>query len=147
MHKTYWAIEKNHPPKQADTLTSYLLPHEKGNRTEVLRTPREGAQKAVMNYRVIAEGERYCLLEVDLLTGRKHQIRAQLSSIGCPIKGDLKYGAPRSNVGGGISLQSHRISFEHPVSHTWVDVTAPVPNEPLWQALATAASQSKQSEG
>lgn len=81
--KTYWAIVKNHPPKQTDTLTSYLISHEKGNRTEVLRSPREGAQKAVLNYRVIAEGERYCLLEVDLLTGRKHQIRAQLSSLCC----------------------------------------------------------------
>ena len=135
---------KNHPPKQTDTLTNYLISHEKGNRTEVLRSPREGAQKAVLNYRVIAEGERYCLLEVDLLTGRKHQIRAQLSSIGCPIKGDLKYGAPRSNVGGGISLQSHRICFEHPVSHIKVDVTAPVPNEPLWQALAAEAEKNSQ---
>lgn len=142
--KTYWAIVKNHPPKQTDTLTSYLISHEKGNRTEVLRSPREGAQKAVLNYRVIAEGERYCLLEVDLLTGRKHQIRAQLSSIGCPIKGDLKYGATRSNVGGGISLQSHRICFEHPVSHIKVDVTAPVPNEPLWQALAAEAEKNSQ---
>ena len=139
--KTYWAIVKNRPPKDEDTLTSYLTAIEKGNHTVVSPTPKEGAQKAVMKYKVIATGERYYLLEVKLLTGRKHQIRAQLSSIGCPIKGDLKYGAPRSNVGGGISLQSHRIQFEHPVSHIQVDVTAPVPNEPLWRALAEAAEQ------
>ena len=141
VHKTYWAIVQNRPPKQTDTLTHYLVAHEKRNRTEVFDAPKEGAQKAVLKYRVIAEGERYHLLEVELLTGRKHQIRAQLSHIGCPIKGDLKYGARRSNPGGGISLQSHRICFQHPVSKLEIDITAPVPPQPLWQALAAAASE------
>lgn len=143
VHKTYWAIVKNRPPKDADTLTHWLLPHEKGNRTEVFAAPKEGAQKAVLKYRVIADGERYHLLEVELLTGRKHQIRAQLSHIGCPIKGDLKYGAQRSNPGGGISLQSRRICFQHPVSKLDIDVTAPTPHEPLWQALAAEALEQK----
>ena len=143
VHKTYWAIVQNRPPKQTDTLTHYLVAHEKGNRTEVFDAPKEGAQKAVLKYRVIAEGERYQLLEVELLTGRKHQIRAQLSHIGCPIKGDLKYGARRSNPGGGISLQSHRICFQHPVSKLEIDITAPVPPQPLWQALAADASEQK----
>ena len=143
VHKTYWAIVQNRPPKQTDTLTHYLVAHEKGNRTEVFDAPKEGAQKAMLKYRVIAEGERYHLLEVELLTGRKHQIRAQLSHIGCPIKGDLKYGARRSNPGGGISLQSHRICFQHPVSKLEIDITAPTPPQPLWQALAAAASEQK----
>lgn len=143
VHKTYWAIVQNRPPKQTDTLTHYLVAHEKGNRTEVFDAPKEGAQKAVLKYRVIAEGERYHLLEVELLTGRKHQIRAQLSHIGCPIKGDLKYGARRSNPGGGISLQSHRICFQHPVSKLEIDITAPTPPQPLWQALVAAASEQK----
>ena len=143
VHKTYWAIVQNRPPKQTDTLTHYLVAHEKGNRTEVFDAPKEGAQKAVLKYRLIAEGERYHLLEVELLTGRKHQIRAQLSHIGCPIKGDLKYGARRSNPGGGISLQSHRICFQHPVSKLEIDITAPTPPQPLWQALAEAASEQK----
>lgn len=143
VHKTYWAIVQNRPPKQTDTLTHYLVAHEKGNRTEVFDAPKEGAQKAVLKYRVIAEGERYHLLEVELLTGRKHQIRAQLSHIGCPIKGDLKYGARRSNPGGGISLQSHRICFQHPVSKLEIDITAPTPPQPLWQALAADASEQK----
>lgn len=143
VHKTYWAIVQNRPPKQTDTLTHWLVAHEKGNRTEVFDAPKEGAQKAVLKYRVIAEGERYHLLEVELLTGRKHQIRAQLSHIGCPIKGDLKYGARRSNPGGGISLQSHRICFQHPVSKLEIDITAPTPPQPLWQALAADASEQK----
>ena len=143
VHKTYWAIVQNRPPKQTDTLTHWLVAHEKGNRTEVFDAPKEGAQKAVLKYRVIAEGERYHLLEVELLTGRKHQIRAQLSHIGCPIKGDLKYGARRSNPGGGISLQSHRICFQHPVSKLEIDITAPTPPQPLWQALVAAASEQK----
>ena len=84
---------------------------------------------------MIAQSNNYWLLEINLMTGRKHQIRAQLSHIGCPIKGDLKYGAKRSNPDGGISLQSHRITFVHPVSKLNTDVTAPVPDDTLWQSL------------
>ena len=89
-----------------------------------------------MTDRVISQSDNYYLLEIDLHTGRKHQIRAQLAHLGCPIKGDLKYGAPRSNPDGGISLQSHHIHFVHPVSKQVVDITAPTPTDPLWQALA-----------
>lgn len=136
MHKTYWAVVRNRPPQPAATLVHYLMPVEKGNHTVVTTPGHRGAVRAELNYRVIASSDNYHLLEVELLTGRKHQIRAQLASIGCPIKGDLKYGAPRSNPGGGISLQAHRLQFIHPVSGKNIDITAPVPREPLWQALA-----------
>ncbi|MCF0181552.1 MAG: RluA family pseudouridine synthase [Muribaculaceae bacterium] len=137
VHKTYWAIVKNRPPKTADNLVHFLTSREANNKTYVSSSPTKGSVKAELNYRLIASGDNYHLLEIELITGRKHQIRAQLSAIGCPIKGDLKYGAPRSNPDGGISLQSHRIHFIHPVSKNVVDVTAPVPNEPLWQQLAS----------
>lgn len=139
VHKTYWAIVQHAPQQPAGTLTHWLTAVERNNKTYVSDTPRDGAQKAVLNYRLLASGERYHLLEIELITGRKHQIRAQLAHIGCPIKGDLKYGAPRSNPDGGICLQSHRITFEHPVSHITVDVTAPIPDEKLWQELAKMA--------
>ena len=134
--KTYWAIVGKCPAQDSGTLTHWLTPVEKNNKTYASPTPRQGAVKAVLNYRVIAHGERYHLLEIELITGRKHQIRCQLAAIGCPIKGDLKYGAPRSNPDGGISLQSHRICFKHPVSGKDIDITAPVPHDALWQALA-----------
>lgn len=143
VHKTYWAIVKNRPPKDEDTLTHYLVSVEKNNKTYVVKPGTEGAQKAVLNYRIIGQSNNYFLLEIDLITGRKHQIRAQLSHLGCPIKGDLKYGAPRSNPDGGISLQSHRIKFIHPVSKEEIDVTAPLPHDALWQALASSALNSK----
>ena len=136
VHKTYWAIVKNRPPKDADTLTDYLVSVERNNKTHVVKPGTKGAQKAVLNYRIITQSNNYFLLEIELLTGRKHQIRAQLAHLGCPIKGDLKYGAPRSNPDGGISLQSHRICFTHPVSKIEIDVTAPLPNDALWKALA-----------
>ncbi len=136
VQKTYWAIVKNRPPKNTDTLTDYLVSVEKNNKTYVTDANTPGAQKAVMTYRVISQSDNYYLLEIDLHTGRKHQIRAQLAHLGCPIKGDLKYGAPRSNPDGGISLQSHHIHFVHPVSKQVVDITAPTPTDPLWQALA-----------
>lgn len=137
VHKTYWAIVKNRPPKGGGNLVHYLTSREANNKTYVSSSPTKGSVKAELNYRVIASGDNYHLLEIELITGRKHQIRAQLSAIGCPIKGDLKYGAPRSNPDGGISLQSHRIHFVHPVSGVTVDVTAPVPDDALWQALAS----------
>ena len=122
-------------PKDEDTLTNYLISVEKNNKTYVTSHDTKGAQKAVMKYRIIAQSKNYYLLEIDLLTGRKHQIRAQLAHLGCPIKGDLKYGAPRSNPDGGISLQSHRIHFIHPVSKQEIDITAPLPHDTLWQEL------------
>lgn len=139
--KTYWAITKNMPPKQEDTLTHYITTRERINKSYASTTPKEGAAKAVLKYRVIARGDRYSLLEINLLTGRKHQIRVQLSAIGCPVKGDLKYGAERSNPDGSISLLSHRIEFDHPVSKQHIDITAPLPDDRLWQELGKIAAE------
>lgn len=138
--KIYWAICRNCPENKAGRLTHYLHSVEKNNKSYVSDTPEDGALKAVLDYKVIGKSEFYTLLEVTLHTGRKHQIRAQLSAIGCPIKGDLKYGASHSNPDGGISLQSHRISFTHPVSGELIDITAPVPNDKLWKILADNVS-------
>ena len=139
--KTYWAITKNMPPKQEDTLTHYITTRERINKSYASTTPKEGAAKAVLKYRVIARGDRYSLLEINLLTGRKHQIRVQLSARGCPVKGDLKYGAERSNPDGSISLLSHRIEFDHPVSKQHIDITAPLPDDRLWQELGKIAAE------
>ena len=111
------------------------------NKTTAYNSPRNGAQRAELDYRLIATGDNYRLLEVNLKTGRHHQIRCQLSKMGCPIKGDLKYGADRSNPDGGISLHARRIRFEHPVSHNIIDITAPVPGDRLWHDLETKANQ------
>ena len=137
VHKTYWAIVKNRPPHPTGTLTHWLTSVEKNNKTYASLTQKPGSTKAVLNYRLLASSDRYHLLEIELITGRKHQIRCQLSAIGCPIKGDLKYGAERSNPDGGISLQSHRIQFVHPVSGKEIDITAPLPDDTLWQTLAS----------
>ena len=139
--KTYWAIVKNCPPKPEDTLTHYITTNERINKSRAWNTPKPDSLKAVLKYRIVAHSDNYHLLEVNLLTGRKHQIRVQLSAIGCPIKGDLKYGAQRSNPDGGISLQSHRIEFVHPVSGETILVTAPVPPDNLWQSLAQSVSE------
>lgn len=135
VNKTYWAITRNLPPKEEDTLTHYIITTERNNKSYASLTEKKGSQKAVLKYRHIASTDRYHLLEVNLLTGRKHQIRVQLSAIGCPIKGDLKYGDKRSNPDGSISLMSHRIEFTHPVSGNKIDVTAPVPDDNLWRVL------------
>lgn len=145
VHKTYWAIVRNRPPKDSDLLTHYLTSVEKNNKTYFSPVPKEGAKEAKLEYKLLAEGDRYCLLEINLLTGRKHQIRAQLAAIGCPVKGDLKYGDKRSNPDGSISLLARRIQFKHPVSGMQIDVTAPVPDDNLWRALATAAQQTDNS--
>ena len=139
--KTYWAITKNMPPEQEGTLAHYITTRERINKSYASPTPRKGAVKAVLKYRVIASSERYHLLEINLLTGRKHQIRVQLSAIGCPVKGDLKYGAERSNPDGSISLLARRIEFDHPVSKQHIDLTAPLPDDRLWQALGQIATE------
>lgn len=136
VEKTYWAIVEKAPPEPSGKLVHYLTSVERNNKTYASLEPKAGSQRAEMNYRLLASGDRYHLLEVELITGRKHQIRCQLAAIGCPVKGDLKYGAARSNPGGGISLQSHRIRFTHPVSGKLIDITAPLPPEPLWGKLA-----------
>ena len=136
VRKTYWAVTRNRPPKQSDRLVHYITTTERNNKSYASLQPKKGAKEAVLSYSLIGASDRYNLLEVNLETGRKHQIRVQLSAVGCPIKGDLKYGDKRSNPDGSISLQAHRIEFEHPVSHEHIDVTAPVPEDNLLQALA-----------
>lgn len=143
VRKIYWAITRNKPVEKKGTLTNYIYSVEKNNKSYISSSPENGALKAVLDYRVISESDNYHLIEVELHTGRKHQIRVQLSSIGCPIKGDLKYGYQRSNPDGGISLQSHRIVFVHPVSGELIDVTAPVPKENLWEVLANNVNLKK----
>ena len=129
LHKTYWALTANKPPKDSDTLTDNLVRNESQNKSYVAKNGKE----ARLKYTLIQTTERYFLLEVELYTGRHHQIRCQLSHMGCPIKGDLKYGAKRSNPDGGISLMARRIQFIHPVKKTEVDVTAPVPES--WKGI------------
>ena len=160
VHKTYWAIVKSGKEKgesgkwkvesgkgSADH-SSFLIPHssftelthwltrnEQQNKSYAYDHEVPHSKKAQLRYRSIAQGDRYQLLEVELLTGRHHQIRCQLATIGLPIKGDLKYGAPRSNPDGSISLLSRRVQFVHPVSGVTIDVEAPLPDDPLWQKL------------
>lgn len=142
VHKTYWAISRNTPPKQDDVLKHYITSVERNNKSYASDTPKAGAKEARLAYRLIASSDRYNLLEVNLMTGRKHQIRVQLSAIGCTIKGDLKYGDKRSNPDGSISLHARRIQFIHPVSGKEIDVTAPVPaHDNLWLAMEQAATQ------
>ena len=133
IRKVYWALTENRPPEEHGELHHYILRDGRTNRSKALDAPRAEAKEARLRYRVIGAGTRYTLVEVVLLTGRHHQIRAQLSKIGCPIRGDLKYGARRSLPGGGISLHSRRVEFEHPVRREPVAVTAPVPaGDNLW---------------
>ena len=135
--KTYLAIVGNRPPKADGTLVHWLTRNEKQNMARAYDREVPDSKRAVLDYRLVAEGERYFLLEVTLHTGRHHQIRCQLSKIGCPIRGDLKYGAPRSNPDGSISLHAWRLSLEHPVTHQPLTIEAPVPADRLWQELVS----------
>lgn len=137
VRKTYRAITRSMPTPPEGRLVHYLTSVERNNKTYVSPTPKAGAKEAALTYRVIGHSDRYHLVEVNLETGRKHQIRAQLSAIGCPIRGDLKYGDKRSNPDGSISLQAYRIEFDHPVSHKHIDLTASLSDDPLWQAFTT----------
>lgn len=136
--KTYWAIVANRPRETEGTLEHYLVRNEKQNKSYAYDHEVPNSKKAVLDYRLIASSERYYLLEVNLHTGRHHQIRCQLAKMGCPIKGDLKYGAPRSNPDGSISLHARHIEFVHPVSKEVVSVTAPVPDDRLWKTFEQA---------
>ncbi|MBQ8049994.1 MAG: RluA family pseudouridine synthase [Bacteroidaceae bacterium] len=136
VRKTYWAIVTHEPPQPEGTLTHWLTRDERTNKARAYDREVPGSKQAVLDYRLLACSDRYWLVEVSLHTGRHHQIRCQLAKIGCPIKGDLKYGAPRSNPDGSISLHARRIAFEHPVSHQSVDLVAPVPDDHLWQAVS-----------
>ncbi|MBP3789685.1 MAG: RNA pseudouridine synthase [Prevotella sp.] len=136
VHKTYWAITKNMPAEPEGRLVHWLVRNEKQNKSYAYTHEKPSAKKAILDYRLIGRSDNYCLLEVKLLTGRHHQIRCQLAAAGCPIKGDLKYGARRSNPDGSISLLSRRVEFVHPVSKLPISAEAPLPRDPLWEALA-----------
>ncbi len=135
VRKTYWAIVANKPPQESGTLTHWLTRNEKTNTAKAYDHEVPNSKKAVLDYQLIAASDRYYLLEIQLHTGRHHQIRCQLAKIGCPIKGDLKYGAPRSNPDGSICLHARHLELEHPVSHEIISITAPVPQDTLWQAF------------
>ena len=138
IRKVYWALTENRPEAEEGELRHYILRDGRTNRSKAFDTPRPEAKEARLRYRIVGAGTHYTLLEVELLTGRHHQIRAQLAKIGCPIRGDLKYGAKRSLPGGGISLHSRRMEFEHPVRREPVAVTAPVPaGDNLWAYFET----------
>ena len=143
IHKTYWAITKNMPKEPQATLTNWIVRNERQNKSYAYDREVPDSKKALLSYRVIGHTDHYHLLEVHLMTGRHHQIRCQLAHIGCPIKGDLKYGAQRSNPDGSISLLSHEMTFVHPVSKETVHVVAPLPDDNLWRALAPVADVSK----
>lgn len=139
--KTYWAITKNAPSDPLGTLSHYLVRNEKQNKSYAYDSERPNSKKAILHYKLIARSEKYNLLEIDLETGRHHQIRCQLAKMGCVIKGDLKYGADRSNPDGGISLHARSISFIHPVSEKEINVTAPVPEDNLWKEFEKILSK------
>jgi 23S rRNA pseudouridine1911/1915/1917 synthase len=139
IQKTYWAIVQDPPRIPEGRLENYLWRNEKQNKSFVVKPGTKDAKRAVLTYKVIAHSERYSLLEINLETGRHHQIRCQLAAIGCPIKGDLKYGAKRSNPDGGISLHARKIEFIHPVSQLPLSIVAPVPNDNLWHSLSPLA--------
>ena len=158
VHKTYWAIVKRGERSEVrgeklevrgerndewQTLEHWIVRNEKQNKSYAYDTEKPNAKKAILKYRPIGHSDNYTLLEVRLLTGRHHQIRCQLAAMGCPIKGDLKYGASRSNPDGSISLMARRVEFIHPVSKEPIVVEAPVPNDTLWQAIAPKSTNHK----
>jgi 23S rRNA pseudouridine1911/1915/1917 synthase len=138
IRKTYWAIVKDAPAEPEGTLEHFLIRNEKQNKAYAYDTHKSSAKLARLHYKTIAQSDNYTLLEIQLETGRHHQIRCQLAKIGCPIKGDLKYGAARSNPDGGISLHARSLEFEHPVTHQPIKIVAPIPNERLWQEITSS---------
>ena len=138
LNKTYWAVVKNPPPQNEGHLVHYITRNEARNKSFVSEFLVKGAKKAELLYRLSAKSDNYYLLEVNLLTGRHHQIRAQLSYIGCPIKGDLKYGYPRSNPDGSIHLHARHISFLHPVKNILVEITANTLSDTVWDFFTTS---------
>lgn len=136
LHKKYWAIVKGCPENEQGHLTNYLLKNEKTNKSFIHKDDSKGALLSELKYNVLIKGDNYSLLEIDLMTGRHHQIRAQLANIGCPIKGDLKYGSNRSNPDGSISLHARSIEFTHPITHQDVMIIAEPPTtDKLWHTL------------
>ncbi len=135
IQKTYWAITEKEPIKKNGICVDYLLKNEKQNKSFVKTEKTPGAKRAELSYRLIGKGENYSFIEVNPATGRHHQIRVQLSTIGCIIKGDLKYGAKRSNKDGSISLHARKLVFKHPVKDEMVEIIANPPNDPVWNAF------------
>lgn len=135
VHKTYYAIVKNIPIESENELSNWIVRNEKQNKSYICNHEVKGSKNARLKYSVVGKTDRYALLKIQLMTGRHHQIRCQLAHIGCPIKGDLKYGFPRSNPDGGISLLSKRVEFIHPVSKKMICVEIPFPDEALWRAF------------
>ena len=135
IRKTYWAIVQGCPKVPEARLENWLVRNEAQNKSYIAKPGAKEAKQAVLSYKTLVKGEHYTLLEVNLETGRHHQIRCQLAAIGCPIKGDLKYGAKRSNPDGGICLHARKIEFIHPVRNENICITAPVPDDALWRAL------------
>lgn len=133
VQKTYWAIVEDKPSTDSGSLSDYLKKNDKQNKSYVVNKDTSGAKHAELDFKLIASSDRYYLLEVNPRTGRHHQIRTQLAHLGTVIKGDLKYGAKRSNGDGSISLHARKIEFSHPVSQATISITAPVPNDKLWQ--------------
>ena len=133
--KTYWAVVKNKPPKNEDTLVHYLKRNEKSNSSKAHIKEVPDSKRASLDYKIIKELNNYFALEINLHTGRHHQIRSQLAAIGCPIKGDLKYGFDRSNPDGGIHLHAQKLAFIHPVSKEELVLLAPTPNEVIWNSI------------
>jgi len=136
VHKTYWAITKNRPDVEEGTLEHWLVRNEKQNKSYAYSREKPNSKKAILHYKVISTSDRYTLLEIQLMTGRHHQIRCQLAAMGCPIKGDLKYGFPRSNPDGSISLLARRVEFVHPVSKETIIAESVIPDDNLWQSIA-----------
>ena len=134
IQKTYWAVVKNQPKIAQDSLTNFLKKNPKNNKSTAYTKEIEGSKKAILHYKTIKKLDNYSLLEIDLETGRHHQIRCQLANIGSPIKGDLKYGFNRSNKDGSIHLHARNIHFIHPVSKEVIQITAPVPDDVIWKA-------------
>ncbi len=135
VHKTYWAITQNCPAEPEATLTDWIRRNEKQNKSYAYDREVPNSKKAMLHYKVIGRSDNYTLVEVNLMTGRHHQIRCQLANIGCPIKGDLKYGARRSNPDGSISLLARKIEFVHPVSKEKIYAEAPLPDDRLWREM------------
>ena len=136
--KTYWAIVQGAPKQPEARLENWLIRNEQQNKSYIAKPDATNAKKAVLSYKTLVRGDNYTLLEVNLETGRHHQIRCQLAALGCPVKGDLKYGAKRSNPDGGICLHARQIEFIHPVSKQNICITAPVPDDSLWQQLSAS---------
>jgi 23S rRNA pseudouridine1911/1915/1917 synthase len=133
--KTYWAVSAQKPPADADNLVHYLIKNEEKNKSRAYDREVNNSLRAELNYRLLGSIDRYHLLEVELLTGRHHQIRVQLAAIGCIIKGDLKYGAPRSNANASIHLHARRLQFIHPVKKEAIDIVAQPPDDAVWNAF------------